>query len=81
MSKLFVWDASEDATEEDIFSSFADGDSLFADKTFDGLMEMIKDDGQLPIGTVFVLEITDKGIIQTSHKFVSSKKTKETKPA
>jgi hypothetical protein len=47
------------------------------------LVQNIEEDGgeYAQDGVVFVFEIVDKGKIETSHKFVSSKKVKETKPA
>jgi hypothetical protein len=82
MSKLYVYFDSE-VSEEDAITSFVEGDSPFAEKTFDGLIEMIEDDGENPTkdGTVFIFEIVDKGKIQTSHKFVSNKKVVDKKSA
>jgi hypothetical protein len=81
MTKLFVQLLDEDATESEVLDAIITNDSYFVEKSFDALMALIEDDGELPSGSVFVFELVDKGKIETSHKFVSSKKVKNVNPA
>ena len=81
MTKLFIR-LNDNATEADAVQEIVNGDTPFAGSTIDELVQNIEDGGEYTQdGVVFVFEIVDKGKIETSHKFVSSKKVKETKPA
>jgi hypothetical protein len=82
MTKLYIR-LDDSATELDAVQAIVNGDTPFAGATIDEMVQQVEEDGgeYAADGTVFVFEIVDKGKIETSHKFVSSKKTKETKPA
>jgi hypothetical protein len=82
MTKLFIR-LNDNATEADAVQEIVNGDTPFAGSTIDELVQNIEEDGgeYARDGVVFVFEIVDKGRIETSHKFVSSKKIKEAKPA
>jgi hypothetical protein len=82
MTKLFIR-LNDNATEADAVQEIVNGDTPFVGSTIDELVQNIEEDGgeYAQDGVVFVFEIVDKGKIETSHKFVSSKKVKETKPA
>jgi hypothetical protein len=82
MTKLFIH-LNDEATESDAVQAIVNGDTPFAGATIDEMVQQIEEDGgeYAQDGVVFVFEIVDKGKIETSHKFVSSKKTKEVKSA
>ena len=77
MTKLFIR-LNDGATEKDAVEAIVNGDTPFAGATIDELVQQVEEDGgEYPAdGAIFVFEIVDKGKIETSHKFVSSKKTK-----
>lgn len=75
MTKLYVR-LETGSTEQDVVDSLVESDSLFIESSFDKLIDMLQDDGQLPDGEIFVFELVDRGTIKTDHKFISSKKTK-----
>ena len=82
MTKLFIR-LNDEATEKDAVEAIANGDTPFAGATIEELVQQVEEDGgeYAADGVIFVFEIVDKGKIETSHKFVSSKKVKEVKPA
>ena len=74
MSKIYVR-LEEGSTEQDVVDAFING-NFFIESSFDKLMELLKDDGELPDGEIFVFELVDKGTVKTDYKFISDKKAK-----
>jgi hypothetical protein len=85
MTKLYTGFMDSNVDEKEVITSIIENENdgpFYMGSSLDDLAEVMEDSGETPSSmAIFVFEIVDKGKIETSHKFVSSKKIKEAKPA